>query len=170
MFMRRLMAEEVTPTLSVPAGVDIAAYQEALVKRFGNPALPHRTQQIAMDGSQKLPQRLLATARDNLAAGRPMPLLTLAVAGWMRYVSGRDERGQPINVDDPLASQFAAIADAHRNDPRSFARALLDIRAIFGDDLGHDARFVDPVSTWLEALYADGAARTVARAIRIPSP
>src|SRR5207248_11158788 len=106
-------------------------YRGALLQRVANPALPHSTQQIAMDGSQKLPQRLLATARDNLAALRPMPLLTLAVAGWMRYVSGRDERGGPINVDDPLASRFAAIADAHRGDPRTFARALLDIRAIF---------------------------------------
>jgi len=147
----------------LPGGVDVAAYQDALVERFRNPALPHRTQQIAMDGSQKLPQRLLDTARDNLAAGRPMPLLTLAVAAWMRYVSGRDERGRPINVDDPLASQFAAIANAHRDDPRMFARALFDIRPIFGDDVAHDPRFVGPVSAWLAALYADGAARSVAR-------
>ena len=88
------MATEVAPTLEVPAGVDLAAYQHALVERFANPALPHRTQQIAMDGSQKLPQRMLATVRDNLAAGRRIDLLALAVAGWMRYVSGR-RRARP---------------------------------------------------------------------------
>ena len=71
--MRRFMNEEVTPTLAIPSEIDAVAYRDALVRRFANPALPHRTQQIAMDGSQKLPQRLLATARDNLAAGRPMP-------------------------------------------------------------------------------------------------
>ena len=56
---------------------------DALVERFGNPALPHRTQQIAMDGSQKLPQRLLNTVRDRLAAGGIYAHLALAVAGWM---------------------------------------------------------------------------------------
>jgi fructuronate reductase len=168
--MRRLMSDEVTPTLQVPVGVDVAAYRDALLRRFANSALPHRTQQIAMDGSQKLPQRLLATARDNLAAGRPMPLLTLAIAGWMRYVAGRDEGGRAIKVDDPLASQFAVIAEAHRDDPRGLARALFGMRAIFGDDLGREPRFIEPVTKWLAALYADGAARTVARAIQSDAP
>jgi fructuronate reductase len=169
-FMHRFMNDEVAPTLQVPADVDVAAYCDALVRRFANPALPHRTQQIAMDGSQKLPQRLLATARDNLAAGRPMPLLALAIAGWMRYVAGRDERGGAIKVDDPLAAQFAAIADAYRDDPQSLARALFGVRAIFGEDLGDDPRFIEPVTTWLAALHADGAARTVARAMHSNAP
>jgi fructuronate reductase len=164
-FMRRFTEDEVTPTVAVPPGVDLAAYREALVERFANPVLPHRTQQIAMDGSQKLPQRLLATARDNLAAGRPMPLTTLAVAGWMRYVAGVDEAGGPIAVSDPLAGEFAVIGDAHRGDPTGLARALLGIRAIFGDDLAGDPRFAAPVAQWLAALFADGAARTVARAV-----
>jgi fructuronate reductase len=163
--MRRLMRDEVSPTLNVPPGVDLAAYRDALIERFGNPALPHRTRQIAMDGSQKLPQRLLATARENLAAGRPMPLLTLAVAGWMRYVAGTDEAGRPIEVSDPLAPTFARIAAAHRGDPAGLARGLLALRAVFGDDLSADPRFAEPVAAWLQALYADGAAATVAKAV-----
>ncbi len=164
-YMRRLMADEVTPTLGLPAGVDLPAYREALVERFGNPALPHRTQQIAMDGSQKLPQRLLATARENLAAGRPVALTALAVAGWMRYVAGVDERGAPIKVSDPLAGRFAGIAAAHPGDPAALARGLLGLTAVFGDDLAHDRRFAGAVGDWLAALYADGADRTVARAV-----
>jgi len=167
-YMRGLMQTEVTPTLTVPPGIDLAAYRDALVTRFGNPALPHRTQQIAMDGSQKLPQRLLATARDNLAAGRSVRLVALAVAGWMRYVAGADEAGHPIKVSDPLAAQFAAIADTHRGNPTALARALLGVRAIFGDDLPQDPRFAVPVAAWVAALFADGAARTVARAVATP--
>ncbi len=109
--MRGLM-EEATPTLALPADVDLPAYKAALVERFGNPALPHRTQQIAMDGSQKLPQRLLGTVRDNLAAGRPIDRAALAVAGWMRYVSGVDEAGRAIRISDPLAADFARVAAA----------------------------------------------------------
>ena len=160
-FMRRLMREEVAPTLKLPAGADVVAYQNALVERFGNPALPHRTQQIAMDGSQKLPQRLLGTVRDNLEAGRSVDLLTLAVAGWMRYVSGSDEAGREIKVSDPLASEFARIAAAHRGDPEGLAAGLLSLSAIFGDDLPADPRFTRTVTDWLSALIRDGAARTV---------
>ena len=122
-YMRGLMREEVAPTLKLPAGVDVAAYQDALVERFGNPALPHRTQQIAMDGSQKLPQRLLGTVRDNLAAGRPIDRLALAVAAWMRYVGGVDEAGREIIVSDPLAGEFARIAAALSRRPGRARRA-----------------------------------------------
>ena len=69
--VRDLMDEEVTPTLPVPPGADLAGYKRSLQERFANPALKHRTWQIAMDGSQKLPQRLVGTIRDRLAAGAP---------------------------------------------------------------------------------------------------
>ena len=160
------MREEVAPTLTLPAGVDVARYQEALVERFGNPVLPHRTQQIAMDGSQKLPQRLLGTVRDNLAAGRPIDRLALAVAGWMRYVNGTDESGREIRVSDPLAGEFARIAAACRGDPAALAHGLLGLRAIFGEDLPADPRFAGRVTAWLEELFATGAKRAVAHAAR----
>lgn len=159
-YMRALMAEAV-PTLRVPASVDLAAYREALVRRFGNPALPHRTRQIAMDGSQKLPQRLLATVRENLATGRPIARLTLAVAAWMRYVSGVDERGIAIDVADPLRADLAAIARQHRGNAAALADAYMGVKPIFGDDLPHDPRFAAAVRDWLVTLFRDGAARTV---------
>src|SRR3546814_17938204 len=72
--------DEAEATLSPPPGLDVAAYRRDLMARFANPAWMHRTRQIAMDGSQKLPQRLLAT----LAArrGQRSPALSLAVAAW----------------------------------------------------------------------------------------
>jgi fructuronate reductase len=164
-YMRRFMADEASPTLHVPPGVDLAAYRDALVTRFANPALPHRTQQIAMDGSQKLPQRILATVRENLSVGRAVPLASLAVAAWMRYVSGIDEAGRPIGVADPLAARFAGIAAAHRHDPVGYARTLLGISEIFDEDLHNEPRFAEPVIRWLLQLHAHGAAATVARAV-----
>jgi fructuronate reductase len=164
-YMRRFTANEVTPTLVPPHGIDLADYREGLVRRFANPALPHRTKQIAMDGSQKLPQRILATVRDNLAANRAIDLAALAVAGWMRYVYGEDERGGKIDVSDPLASTFAALAAKHRGDPKAFARALFAIHPIFDEDLQNEPRFTQPVTRWVETLFAFGAARTVAKAV-----
>lgn len=91
--VKTLMLQEQADTLSMPEGSDINGYAELLVSRFTNPALKHRTWQIAMDGSQKLPQRMLDPIRQLLAAGSPFPHLALGVAGWMRYVGGIDEQG-----------------------------------------------------------------------------
>jgi fructuronate reductase len=165
-YMRAMMRDEVAPTLALPDGVDVAAYQNALVERFRNPALPHRTQQIAMDGSQKLPQRLLGTVRDNLAAGRSIDRLALGVAAWMRYVAGVDEAGRMIKVADPLAADFARVAAEHRGNPAALARGLLGVRTVFGDDLPAAAPFATAVISWLTSLYAEGAARVVARAAK----
>ncbi|HEY3583100.1 MAG TPA: mannitol dehydrogenase family protein, partial [Casimicrobiaceae bacterium] len=134
-YMRRLMQDEVVPTLAQPAGIDLAAYRESLVERFANPALPHKTQQIAMDGSQKLPQRILGTIRDDIAAGRRIHFAALAVAAWMRYVYGEDEKGRPIHVADPMAPTFAKLAAQHHGRPAEFARSLLAIDAVFDEDL-----------------------------------
>ncbi len=69
-FVRRLWAREIIPAVEAPPGVDLGAYAEALMARYRNPAIRHRTWQIAMDGSQKLPQRILGTMAEGLEAGR----------------------------------------------------------------------------------------------------
>ena len=162
-FVERQMIDEIAPSLHAPPGVDTSDYARALMQRFGNPALPHRTTQVAMDGSQKLPQRWIATIRDNLAAGRSVRRLALSVASWMRYACGRDESGNAVDVADPLAGQFAAIAAANGGNPRGVARALFAIPSIFGDDLASEARIVDPVVAALSSLFEVGALRTVER-------
>ncbi|MGH6913572.1 MAG: mannitol dehydrogenase family protein, partial [Geminicoccales bacterium] len=160
--LRRMMAEEVAPTLRVRA--DLAAYQASLLERFANPALAHRTAQIAMDGSQKLPQRVLGTVRDQLGAGGPIRFLGLAVAGWMRYAAGTDEQGRPIEVADPLAARFQEIAARAESDPVALARGFLDLREVFGDDLPGEQRFVGEVTGWLRALIRHGARASVEQA------
>lgn len=162
--IRGLMDEEVTPTLPLPPGADVAGYKASLLARFANPALKHRTWQIAMDGSQKLPQRLLGTARDRLAAGAPIPRIALGVAAWMRYVTGIDEAGRPIDVRDPLADRLAGIARGAGPDAARLAPALLAVREIFGDDLPKDPRFAGPVTEALARLVARGAKRIVEEA------
>jgi fructuronate reductase len=161
-FIRLLMDAEIGPTLAVPTGADLEGYKRSLLERFRNPALKHRTWQIAMDGSQKLPQRLLGTVRDRLAIGAPIQGLMLAVAGWMRYITGVDERGRPIDVRDPLAEHLKQIASEAGPRADRLAPALLAVREIFGDDLPSDARFTSAVTQALHTLYQYGSARAVA--------
>jgi fructuronate reductase len=158
-FARQLM-DESAPTLTMPKGTDLETYTQSLLARFANTALQHRTWQIAMDGSQKLPQRLLGTMRDRLAKGLPIDTHALAVAGWMRYVTGTDEQGRSIDVRDPLATDLAAIAAFTGPVAERLAPALLDVGAVFGT-LGQDPRVCTAVTAALARLYAHGARRAV---------
>jgi fructuronate reductase len=159
--VERQMVEEIIPTVAPPAGVDLAAYARTLLVRFRNTALPHRTQQIAMDGSQKLPQRLLNTVRDRMQGGGSYAHLALAVAGWIRYCAGVDEAGKAIAVSDPLAATFAGIAQRAGGDPARLAAGFLDLAAVFGADLSAHADFRAAVTRNVEALWRDGVRKTL---------
>ncbi len=160
-FIKQLMDEEITSTLPVIAGNDLDGYKAALIQRFRNPALKHRTWQIAMDGSQKLPQRLLGTIRDRLKQNAPISRLGLGVAAWMRYVYGQDEKGQKIDVRDPLSSIFTEIAAKTGPDPQHLAHQLLGIKSIFGDDLPQNKIFTSTVTQSLDRLFRRGALATI---------
>jgi fructuronate reductase len=158
-FARHVM-QDAAPTLAMPDGTDLIGYSASLLQRFSNPALHHRTWQIAMDGSQKLPQRLLGTMQDRLRLGLPIDTHALAVAGWMRYVTAKDERGRAIDVRDPLAPKLAAIAEAAGPVAERLAPALLEVGSIFGA-LGADPRMHSAVTEALAKLYALGARQAV---------
>lgn len=153
--------DEATTTLSPPPGLDLPAYRAALRARFANSALQHRTRQIAMDGSQKLPQRLLASIAHRRERGRPVPALTLAVAAWMRWQTGRDEAGRSFVVDDPLAAVTARCI-AGIEDPAQQAQALLSIEAIFPPSLAADGEFRASLARHCTQLAQDGVRRTLA--------
>ena len=157
-FVRRLWANEIIPAVTAPQGVDLFAYADRLFDRYANPGIRHRTWQIAMDGSQKLPQRILGTLAENLAAGRPSPGLVTAVAAWMRYVGGVDERGAPIDVRDPLAAQLRAASDAGTSAAEKVA-ALLAFNTIFPPALA--SALAPQVTAAFDRLAQLGAQKTL---------
>ncbi|HEV7717560.1 MAG TPA: mannitol dehydrogenase family protein [Arsenicitalea sp.] len=154
-----MMDEEITPTLPPLAGFDLAGYKAELLARFRNTALRHRTWQIAMDGSQKLPQRLLGTISARISAGQPYRRLALGVAGWMRYALGYDEKGGVIDVRDPLIQKIRSLTEGAEG-AAAIADAYFGLADVFGD-LATDAAFRQTVTAALAQLLANGAARTV---------
>ncbi len=122
----RLMRVEAAATLPRADGLDPQAYADALLARFANPALRHKLMQIAMDGSQKLPQRLLGTIADARAKGIDPHAAVTGVAGWMLHVARSGS-----TIDDPMAAELGAIADGAADDGELIDR-LLGVRAIFG--------------------------------------
>jgi len=151
-----LMRDEVSPTLPALAGFDLPAYRQALVARFNNPSLRHRTWQIAMDGSQKLPQRLLGTIRDRMRAGASYDRLALGVAAWMFYARGLDAAGEAIDVRDPLAGRIAEMTQGI-DDPDAIVAGMLGITEVFAVDLGEDAGFRSKLTDALSRLFSNGA-------------
>lgn len=137
------LADDVSPTLVVPDGLDLGGYRDQVLQRFANQALHHRTVQVAADGSQKLPVRLLGTVRDRLAIGALPEWAALGVAAWMVYVAtGHDCLGRPLPLDDPLADRLRSAAAAGSADSAALVRSLLGVREIFGDDLPASEAFV----------------------------
>jgi fructuronate reductase len=146
--------DEAQETLSPPPGLDLAAYRVALMQRFANSALNHRTRQIAMDGSQKLPQRLLAPIIKRLDQGKSVDALALAVAAWMRWQEGTDDSGAVYVVDDPLAPRTAGCAFLTAG---GAVAGLLAIDAIFPLALAEHAGFRRTLTGALAALRDKGA-------------
>jgi len=154
--------DEAQTTLNPPPGLDVAAYRTELMARFSNSALMHRTRQIAMDGSQKLPQRLLAGAAERLAADQGIEAMALGVAAWMRWQEGVTEQGETVVVDDPLASRTAELIEASETDEAQ-VRALLGLSAVFPASLAEEPRFVEAATAAFLALREHGAVEAARR-------
>ena len=117
-FVAAMIAEEVVPFVGRVPGLDLAEYAAAILARFRNPAIVHRLDQIAQDGSQKLPYRLGDTLLANLRAGRSPRRVIAAVACWITFVRARRD------VVDPAADEIARLAAAP--DPRDMVAGLAE--------------------------------------------
>jgi fructuronate reductase len=157
-----LMRDEIEPTLPALPGLDLATYRSHLLARFANPALAHRTQQIAMDGSQKLPQRLLGTVRERLAQGQPITRLALGLAAWMHYLRGVDELGQPYPIDDPHAIALTGLHLRCLGPGATLptVQAMLAYTPVFGD-LAGNTPLAAALVPLLQSLQTQGVASTL---------
>ncbi len=150
-FVTRLVHRDIAASLPAIEGLDVAAYADAVLDRFRNPAIRHLLAQIAWDGSQKLPYRLLETISEALAAGRPVDRLTVPVAAWIAFLRRKARAGEAIT--DPLADVLAGAAISA--DP---VAAVLAIRHVFPERLAGDARFRDGVAEAFGSFDGDVAA------------
>ncbi|MDL4914017.1 MAG: mannitol dehydrogenase family protein [Enterobacterales bacterium endosymbiont of Blomia tropicalis] len=156
---RALMVNEQAPTLRTQ-GINLQEYASKLIARYENRAIKHRTYQIATDGTQKLPQRLLDSLRWHLRNGSRCDLLLLGIAAWMRYVGGVDEQGQPFEIRDPLKNELTkCVANSEEGEAR--VRALLGIKTVFGEDLPQNVEVVARLTDFYQQLLQQGARATV---------
>lgn len=159
LFVSHLMTEAAA-TLRMPAGVDLAGYRAALIERFRNPALQHRTAQIAMDGSQKLPMRIFAPALDLIGNDRPAPCMAMVTAAWLRFLQQRDDNGSPLTVDDPNKDKLLQAA-RNADTPRSLVRRIFAISDVVPTALAASDGFESQVVDALTSLSTSGGRATL---------
>ena len=164
-FIHYLMHEEIRPTVRPPPNLNLDQYCDELLERFTNPTLNHHTYQIAMDGSQKLPQRLLSVIHDQVARHGTIEATSLVIAAWIRYACGVDEQGNTYVVQDPLAEKLNTIFQEHGLNAEKLATTFLNLREIFGSSTGRNDNEREllkvKVSYWLEQLITPGTAKTI---------
>jgi fructuronate reductase len=160
--MRCFIAEDVALSLSPPDGVSVVEYGDEVLGRFANPAIGHRTVQVAMDGSQKLPQRVLHTIQDRRAAGAEPRWGALVVAAWIRFVQGAADDGRSLPLDDPLAADLRTRLASAPATSEGAVSALLGMDAVFPPGLAADETVRALVTEWLTAFARHGVAATLA--------
>jgi mannitol 2-dehydrogenase len=150
-FVRELMDAEMTPLLPPVPGIDLGDYKRTLLERLGNTKIRDDLHRLCRRGSTKVPCYLLAPIREARAAGTPHDLLTLAVAGWLRYSRGFDFAGEEIEIEDVRRTDLQRLGARGGVDPRP---ALAE-RSILGD-LGDDEGFAEQLGLALRELERRG--------------
>jgi fructuronate reductase len=144
-FVTRLVHQDIRASLPPIEGLDTQAYADAVLDRFRNPAIRHLLSQIAWDGSQKLPYRLLDTVGAALDAGRPVDRLAVPVAAWIAFLRRKAVAGEAVT--DPLADVLAEASAS--------LDAMLALRQVFPERVAADRRFRNAVAKAL-ASFTDG--------------
>ena len=164
-FTQRMMGE-IAPTLALGGQYDVQGYAQTLRTRFRNPAIRHRTEQIAMDGSQKVPVRWRATLRDQLRAGTPSSTIEVALAVWLEHWRGRSESGRTLHHADPMAGEMTRRHHAYGDNTRGLAESYLSDQSI-RDALGTE-ELVERIGSHIDAIRSTGLRRLLEQTVRTP--
>jgi mannitol 2-dehydrogenase len=155
--MRTMMDVEVTPILPEVPGIDLNDYKETLIERFANPAIRDQLGRLGTEGSARIPKFVVPSIIDELKWGGPIKLLSLTVASWFRYLSGKDDAGKPMPMNDPMLDRLCEAAIAGGKDPRP----LLAMRQLFSEEMASNPKFVKEVEQALASFYDKGTAATL---------
>ena len=124
--------DEAVRYVPLPAD-ELTAYRAALLERFANPRIRHTLAQIAADGSQKVPIRVLPVLRGEWAAGRVPPGAVRTLAAWIAHLRGAG----------------APVSDAGAGPYRDRSGSVADVLALLAPDLAGDRELIAAVEAEL---------------------
>lgn len=143
--------------------IDLAAYANALQDRFRNPAIAHETFQIAMDGTEKLPQRIFQPALVALEHGQDLRPFAFATAAWMRYAMGVTDEGQPYALRDPREAEIRAVLNPVRREGAAVSQALLELPSFTPGPLRDAPEWRRLTAEILSVMISHGMAEAISK-------
>ncbi|MHC6594353.1 mannitol dehydrogenase family protein [Arthrobacter sp. C152] len=169
---RDVLRNEYLPSVSVPAGVDVGAYEEQLFSRWRNTALGHRTSQVGSDGSVKLRQRIPLPALQMLGDGRMPQLLALTAAAYLACVAplpGFDPGPHAHAMLDPARGLLAGLAERSRSGADLASKVLRD-HHLLGGELAERESFIARTGEFIDIIRTAGPLAAAAEADSASDP
>ena len=160
-FLEQLMREDIQPTLTGTPEAELDEYRDSVVRRFANTAMRHQLAQIAWDGSQKLPIRILGTITDAIRAHRPLTRLSVPIAAWMHFIRARTAAAIPIV--DPLHEQLAACARRATGNPQHDLPLFFGLPGMFPANLTANPEFVHALGSAYDIVARHGPLAAVTK-------
>ncbi len=156
------LQQELIKTLGDVPGINLNDYAATIITRFTNSKVPYKTSQVACDGSQKLPQRLIKPLEElnnkhNIVSSN----ICFVVAAWCRFLEGRDSKGQQFTINDPLAGSLCKIANSKLNE-RECVISLLTESKVASDELLANNDVIDEVIKHLQNIHRLGISSVLA--------
>jgi mannitol 2-dehydrogenase len=161
-YLKKLVTEEVIPTLPTVPGVDFEKYFSIIESRFSNPEVRDTVPRLCQDASNRLPKFILPIISANLEKNRDCKGLALVVALWCRLCYEGGNEDSEIKLDDEQSSRLIKQSTLAKKDPSAF----LQMHDIFGT-LCNNAAFTSNFTTWLEMLWELGTISTLERYLHI---
>lgn len=160
-YLKKLVTEEVIPTLPNVAGVDFEEYFSIIESRFSNPEVRDTVPRLCQDASNRLPKFILPIIAANIEENRDCKGLALVVALWCRLCYEGGNADSDFTLDDPQASRLITQSTLAKED----ASVFLQMNDIFGN-LGNDDNFTKNFTFWLEMLWDVGTILTLERYLK----
>lgn len=148
-------------TLKPVDEIDLNAYEAELLERFKNPSIAHETYQIAMDGTQKLPQRLINPALHAIANNQEIRSFAFAIAAWMRYCLGQDDNGQAYELRDPREAEIKSALEGLPREATKIADALEALPNLLPAELTQNEKWHHTVREILGTMLEKGMRKTI---------
>lgn len=148
-------------TLDPLPAISFDTYANDLVARFNNPSIAHETYQIAMDGTEKLPQRIFAPALDAIENGFDLRPFAFATAVWMRYCLGVTDAGDSYALRDPREAEIARALKGIPRDAGRISTALHEEFAFIPKALVENSAWRDCVADILNTVLEQGVAKAI---------
>lgn len=169
-FLNKMLAFEVEPYLHAPSDVNLNQYSMSVIQRFSNPALGDQVARLCLDGSGKMPKFILPSVQAQLDSSEPhIELLTLAIAGWMRFLAGTDDKGNTLKIEDPLVAKLHPVA-VQAVKAKNPASLLAIMATIFDAHLVNHPLFAQHITKHFQALCNNGAMHTLQATLKqLPS-